>query len=112
VGKKGASSYKRNSQPLQKHKDPRTFDSLQNVPANFVEKLQNRNLQTTPPFFQSAPFSFFNEMDQIMIQYVPINVTYKTDEGFDRWKTISFLLSHKAQQKAATPISFAYVQNY
>jgi hypothetical protein len=51
--------------------------------------------QRQPPFKVLISSSLDN-MDQLPVQYVPLNITCKNDVDFDRWKITSFLLSHKA----------------
>jgi hypothetical protein len=49
--------------------------------------------------------SSLNRRDQVLIQYVALKMTCKQEISFDLLKTTSFLHSHNAQHKAATPIS-------
>jgi hypothetical protein len=46
---------------------------------------------------------------QLLIQWVPLNITYKKDIKFDLWNTISFRLIQMAQHKAATPIKTKFL---
>jgi hypothetical protein len=56
------------------------------------------------PFFKMLLSSSLDKMDQLLTQKTHLNITCKIDTNFDLWNTISFLLSHKAQQKYATPV--------
>jgi hypothetical protein len=49
--------------------------------------------------------SSLNRRDQVLIQYVALKMTCEQEISFDLLKTTSFLHSHNAQHKAATPIS-------
>jgi hypothetical protein len=53
--------------------------------------------------FEMFRSSSLDRMDQLLIQYVLLNITCKIELKFDLWNTTSFLQSHTAQQNAATP---------
>jgi hypothetical protein len=48
-------------------------------------------------------------MDQLLIQYVPLNITCKIELKFDLWNTTSFLQSHTTQQNAVTPTNTLFL---
>jgi hypothetical protein len=61
-----------------------------------------------PSFKMTLPSSL-EKIDQLLIQNVPLNITYKIDLDCDLWNTKSFLLIHKVQHSAANPISTRFL---
>jgi hypothetical protein len=61
------------------------------------------------PSFKMVLPSPLERIDQLPIQNVPLNITYKINLYCDLWNIKSFLLIHKTQHSAANPISTRFL---